>query len=261
MKSLEGFKMWIESSAVGDAIIGVVSGGSKVSDEERSHLLSRKTTDFSSNIRSKLKNLGVVKSVFGKERRISIMRSIDSGVVIYDLIKSVDEGTANEDSRESNPHKTLVIMRGVSGSGKSTVAAKIAKERGGVVFSTDDFFERDGVYEFDPKMLSSNHSKNQNRAEEAMSAGVSPIIIDNTNTAAWEMKPYVQAAKRYGYEVEIVEPGSEGFPEVDFEEIMRRQAGRGSKSIPSEVVKKMMDRFEKGLSVDEILASKSPFRP
>lgn len=261
MKSLDGFRAWIESSAAGDAIMGVVSGGSEVSDAERSHLLSRKTTDFSSDIRDRLKNLGVVKSVFGKERRISVLRSIDDGVTIYDLIKRVGEGTVNEGMREEASKKVLVIMRGVSGSGKSTVASRISKERGGVVFSTDDFFEKDGVYEFDPKMLSSNHAKNQNRAEEAMASGASPIIIDNTNTAAWEMKPYVQAAKRHGYEIEIVEPGSEGFPEADFEEIMRRQAGRGSKSIPSEVVKKMMGRFEKGVSVDDILASKSPFHP
>ena len=28
-------------------------------------------------------------------------------------------------------------------------------------------------------------------AHEALQSGLSPIIIDNTNTAAWEMKPYV----------------------------------------------------------------------
>lgn len=29
-------------------------------------------------------------------------------------------------------------------------------------------------------------------AKDAMRDGRSPIIIDNTNTQAWEMKPYVQ---------------------------------------------------------------------
>lgn len=28
-------------------------------------------------------------------------------------------------------------------------------------------------------------------AKEAFEKGISPIIIDNTNTQAWEMKPYV----------------------------------------------------------------------
>jgi hypothetical protein len=43
---------------------------------------------------------------------------------------------------------------------------------------------------------------------------------------------------------------------------MRRQTGReGGKSMPEEVVRRMTDRFQKGLSVDDILASRSPLRP
>lgn len=33
-------------------------------------------------------------------------------------------------------------------------------------------------------------------AKEAMDLGRSPIIIDNTNTQAWEMKPYVKAVNK-----------------------------------------------------------------
>lgn len=249
-------------SAASDAIIGVVSGGADVTDQERSHLMSRRTTDFSSQIRSRLKELGVVKSVFGRGRLIEIEKSIDDGVIIRDLIKTVERGTLAESSSESPSRKTLVLMRGVSGSGKSTVAARIARERGGVVLSTDDYFEKEGRYEFDPSMLTRNHAKNQERAERAMRDGTSPVIIDNTNTQAWEMRPYVDAAKRYGYEVEIVEPGSPGFPETDFEEIMRRQRTRGGgKSMPEEVVRRMMGRFQRSVSVDDILDSRSPFGP
>jgi predicted kinase len=259
---LSGFKFWMEASAASDAIIGVVSGGSNVTGAERSHLLSRRTSDFSSEIRSSLKNLGVVKSVVGRGRRIEVARSIDSGVSILDLIKMVERGDMNEGFEESYGAKKLIVMRGVSGSGKSTVAADIARQKGGVVLSTDDFFEKDGRYEFDPRKLPQNHAKNQSRAEESMKNGVSPIIIDNTNTQAWEMKPYVAAALENGYEVEIVEPGSEGFPEVDFEEIMRRQKNRQSgKSMPEEVVRRMMRKFQRGLTVQDILDSRSPYDP
>jgi predicted kinase len=162
---------------------------------------------------------------------------------------------------ESKLNRVMILMRGVSGSGKSTTARKIAQDRGGVVLSTDDYFERNGRYEFDPKMLPEYHALNQRRAEESMVAGVSPIIIDNTNTQAWEMKPYVEAAMRHGYEVEVVEPGSPGFPEVDFDEIMKRQKSReGGKSMPEEVVRRMTSRFQRSLTVDDILASRSPFR-
>lgn len=152
---------------------------------------------------------------------------------------------------ESMSPKILYLMRGVSGSGKSTVAKRL----GGTIFSTDDFFMKDGKYEFDPSQIKINHEKNQARAEEAMKNGISPIVIDNTNTQAWEMKPYVLAAHRHGYEVKIVQPGDEGFPEVDFDEIMKRQAQRAdqNKSLPAEVVQKMLNRFQKNVTVDDIL--------
>jgi predicted kinase len=314
-----GFRTWLEHSAVRDAVLGAASGGDDLGDEGESHLLSRKTTDFSSEIRSRIKSLGALKSI-RKNARTAVIRAIDDGIKLSDLIGMASKNAVNEgryesemdamarslsfrfDHRREEPDhmrtpikfaahlrkkglsedeidravsarfglvatessraKILIMMRGVSGSGKSTMARKIAEERGGVIFSTDDFFDREGRYEFDPKMLPSYHAKNQARAEASMAGGVSPIIIDNTNTQAWEMKPYVEAAMRHGYEVEIVEPGSPGFPEADFEEIMRRQKSReGGKSMPEEVVHRMMSRFQKGLSVDGILASKNPFGP
>lgn len=36
-------------------------------------------------------------------------------------------------------------------------------------------------------------------ARQAMDQGRSPIIIDNTNTQAWEMKPYVEAVNKAAY--------------------------------------------------------------
>lgn len=36
-------------------------------------------------------------------------------------------------------------------------------------------------------------------AKQAINQGRSPVIIDNTNTQAWEMKPYVEmVSMRYG---------------------------------------------------------------
>lgn len=57
--------------------------------------------------------------------------------------------------------KTLVIMRGVTGSGKSTVALAVAQGDKSKIFSTDDFFVKDGVYQFDPKQIGRAHQWNQ----------------------------------------------------------------------------------------------------
>jgi len=151
----------------------------------------------------------------------------------------------------------LILMRGVSGSGKSTLARKLLEQHpGAVIYSTDDFFMVDGQYVFDPKKLGQYHAENHRQADLAMAAGCPCVIIDNTNTAAWEMKSYVESAQSHGYAVEIHMPEP-----VDFEEIMRRQSERAdsNKALPAEVVKRMLDRFEHDVTVETIIASKRPF--
>ncbi|PKK27487.1 NEDD4 binding protein 2-like 1 [Columba livia] len=59
-----------------------------------------------------------------------------------------------------------------------------------VVLSTDDYFIENGVYMFEPDLLEDAHKWNQKRARKAMKNGKSPVIIDNTNIHAWEMKPF-----------------------------------------------------------------------
>ena len=152
---------------------------------------------------------------------------------------------------------TLILMRGVSGSGKSTLAEKICSEQSfAVIVSTDDFFMVEGVYKFDPKKLGEYHAANVRRTEEAMVERCPCVIVDNTNTQAWEMKPYVELAVKHGYSVKIVEPEP-----VSFEELMARQAKRAdqNKALPAEVVKRMLDRFEHNVTVETIIASKRPF--
>jgi predicted kinase len=78
------------------------------------------------------------------------------------------------------------------------------------------------------------------------------IIVDNTNTQAWEMRPYVEAANAHGYAVEIHQPDP-----VSFDEIMRRQNERAdsNKALPAEVVQRMMARFEHNVTIENILNS------
>lgn len=98
----QGFRTWLEASIAKDAVLGVVSGGREISDgEEKDHLMSRNTRDFSSEIRRKLKQLGVVKSIGDMETKASLMRSIDDGIVVADLIKKIGPEDIREDSYES----------------------------------------------------------------------------------------------------------------------------------------------------------------
>jgi predicted kinase len=151
----------------------------------------------------------------------------------------------------------LILMRGVSGSGKSTMARKIAAMHDlSVILSTDDFFMKDGEYRFDPSRLGEYHAANVKRVETAMGDECPCVIVDNTNTQSWEMKPYVELAMEHGYDVQIVEPEP-----VSFEELMNRQAQRAdqNKALPAEVVKRMLSRYEKNVTVEKILNSLRPF--
>ncbi|XP_030349214.1 NEDD4-binding protein 2 isoform X3 [Strigops habroptila] len=105
--------------------------------------------------------------------------------------------------------QVLVLLRGVPGSGKSYLARTLLEDNpGGVILSTDDYFYKYGQYQFDPSCLGEAHDWNRKRAKEAFEMRISPIIIDNTNIQAWEMKPYVTLAQQFKYKVVFREPGT-----------------------------------------------------
>ncbi|XP_074650506.1 uncharacterized protein LOC141905526 isoform X2 [Tubulanus polymorphus] len=106
-----------------------------------------------------------------------------------------------------NKKFVLIMMRGCPGSGKSTLARSL--QFNGVVLSTDDYFMTDnGTYSYDREKLSEAHEWNQRRAQKAFLKRTSPVIIDNTNVKAWEMKSYVDMGVKNGYHVELVEPNT-----------------------------------------------------
>lgn len=139
---------------------------------------------------------------------------------------------------ENTGQKQLIIVRGISGSGKSTLAKQLAGTTG-KIFSTDDqFMSPEGEYKFDPSLLGKHHQTNQNLAKEAMQQGISPIVIDNTNTTMKEMQPYVLLAKEFGYKVQFQEPTTPW--KFDAEEL----AKRNKHGVPLHVIQRMLQRWE-----------------
>src|SRR5690606_1663060 len=101
-------------------------------------------------------------------------------------------------NKKADVDRKLILMRGLPGSGKSTLAQELAGDDG-QIHSTDDLFMIDGKYQFNPDLLSLNHAKNVENVSHAMQRGVTPIVVDNTNTRAYEMKQYVLLANKYNY--------------------------------------------------------------
>ena len=143
--------------------------------------------------------------------------------------------------------KTLYIMRGIAGSGKSTLAKEVGG--GGVVLATDDFFTVGDEYLFDPTMLTDAHLWNQGRAIDAMKRGISPVVIDNVNSRAWEAKAYVESGIKYGYQIEILEPNTSW--KFDADEL----AKRNTHQVPKEAIEQKIKEWEPDLTVEDILKS------
>ena len=135
----------------------------------------------------------------------------------------------------------LILLRGVSGSGKTTVAQLFTDA---ILISTDDYFMVNGRYQFDANSLVVNHQKCQDEVESVMQ-GVKTsdgflddmvtvtctIVVHNTFTQKWEMDAYYKLAETYGFTVHtlIVE---------------NRHCSQSTHDVPLDLIEKQRDRFE-----------------
>ena len=118
-----------------------------------------------------------------------------------------------------------------------------------MVCSTDDFFI-DPIsqrYVFDPELLGQNHSRNKDKAQQAIKDGKSPVIIDNTNLEKWEMEPYAEMARRYNYAVTIEEPSTPWRYDV------ATLAQKNSKGLDEFKIQRMRDKFQLHVKVEDLV--------
>lgn len=105
---------------------------------------------------------------------------------------------------EDKVSKGVVVMSGIPGSGKSSLAKRIQPDHE-KRFSADDFFMEEGKYNFRPNLISKAHAACFLKAQNAMSlAKGSPLVTDNTSLAAWEISPYFLMAEAYGHQPLVV---------------------------------------------------------
>lgn len=94
--------------------------------------------------------------------------------------------------------KTLYLVRGIPGSGKSTFARSLGFKHH---FEADMFFlDERGNYKFDASKIKKAHEWCQSKFLAALSSGEN-IVVSNTFIRKWEMEFYKQKAEEFGYKV------------------------------------------------------------
>ncbi|CAG7828349.1 unnamed protein product [Allacma fusca] len=154
-----------------------------------------------------------------------------------------------EISQDNTTEKRLILMRGVSGSGKSILATLLCGvTQTGVIFSADDFFlDRKGNYHYKPDDIGKAHDTCRELCLNAMVASKTPVIIDNTNTMTWEMLPYAKMALQYNYTIHIVEPNT------PWKTNAKLLAQKNSHGVPLDKIKSMLSRYERGITPEMLL--------
>ena len=138
--------------------------------------------------------------------------------------------------------KTLIIMRGLPGSGKSTRAKELLGK--GIIHSTDSYLTdpNTGEYKFDPNKIKDYHQKNLEAAIQSMQDGVSPVIIDNTNIQRWQYQKYIDAAEEHGYDVKFETLDPTNYSEDFIRELAERQ--KTTHNVPEHVIIDMLKKWE-----------------
>jgi predicted kinase len=129
----------------------------------------------------------------------------------------------------------LILLRGLPGSGKTTLAKTILQLRESdepEILSADDFFiSENGEYDFDSAKIKEAHQYCQFRCSERMRQQKAKIVVANTFTQEWEMKIYFEMAERYNYRVHTVV-------------VENRHGSENVHNVPEDKLQKLKERFE-----------------
>lgn len=95
----------------------------------------------------------------------------------------------------------LVLIRGLPGSGKSTMAKTVYSDY--AHFEADMYFVTDSKYEFKREKIGDAHAWCQHRVNKSLVYGFSTVVT-NTFVRRWELEPYIKIANELNVDVEII---------------------------------------------------------
>lgn len=139
-----------------------------------------------------------------------------------------------EEYIQNKMKKSLILLRGLPGAGKNTLAEAITDKEN--ICCADDFFMDKGEYKFDATKLGAAHDYCQTKCRLRMAVGAPLIIVANTLTSEREMKPYEDLARQFGYMVHSVI-------------LENRHDGQNSHNVPEASLEKMRNRLSTNIKL------------
>lgn len=129
--------------------------------------------------------------------------------------------------------KSLIIVRGLPGSGKSTLCNLLSENGLYPVYSIDDYFTNpdNGNYQFDYTKNHLAYKTCEENTRQSMQKGISKIFLDHTFTLEWEMEPYFKMASEFQYQVFVLT-------------LENRHGGKNIHGISDEQIMKMAEKFQ-----------------
>jgi predicted kinase len=127
---------------------------------------------------------------------------------------------------------SLILLRGLPGSGKTTLAKELSEDAKYPVFSVDDYFtglNGEYIFEFDKNHLA--YKQCEENARASMQNRIPKIFIDNVFSLEWEMEPYFKLASEFNYRIFVLT-------------VENRHKGRNIHQISDEQIQKMAQKYK-----------------
>ncbi|GBF51663.1 AAA domain protein [Leptospira ryugenii] len=101
--------------------------------------------------------------------------------------------------------KTLLLLRGLPGSGKSTFVELLKSLSPVVAFSLDEYFlNEEGIYHFNYRENHKAYKQCYTNVHQAMKDSISFLIVDQTFVSFREIKPYLDLALEFSYKTFVL---------------------------------------------------------